>query len=282
MRNAELLTASEFWADFNREIPKARSRVVVHSPYLHPRRLSECSRLFGPLQDRGVVICLTTQRPGYLDGEQIAEEEPGRVSFQTSMELLNLWRTHLNQNRFHHKFVLIDDRILYYGSMNIFSHFNTSECMRRTEDKEEIEEAKSKFNLKHCEVCMNENIQLWGDAEEREHAAKLGILLRKQRKLLKLSLGDLERLSGVTRQTIAAMERGENSRLSAYLRVLEALQLRIALVPKDVESAVLNVTRHYWNEVPPMEAYQKKMSTRKPKRKSDSIIVFPSADPITL
>lgn len=280
MRHAELLTASEFWKNFNLDLPTARSRVVIHSPYLHPRRVSDCSKLFSPLRERGVVTCLTTQRPERVKLELLnSEGDPVSDNYSTSLELLSLWRTHLNQSKFHHKFVLIDDRILYYGSMNIFSHFNTSECMRRTEDKEEIEEAIDKFNLKHCEVCMNDIIELWGDSAQKEHVVKLGLLIKKQRTRLDLTLQDLARLSGIPRQTISGMELGENSRLSSYLTVLEALNLRIALVPSDVEPAVLNVTRHYWNEIPSLDTVKGRKPSKKSKSKTlDSIIIAPSAN----
>lgn len=276
MRAAELLNASEFWQSLNQDVPRAKSRVIVHSPFLHPRRLASVARLFSPLRDRGVVTCLTTQMTeGESDIDQINDEltwEPTKTSIDTLMS----WLVHINPLKFHHKFVLIDGRILYYGSMNVFSHYKTSECMRRTEDPDEIFEAIRKFNLDDCEECMKNEKQLWGNAPIDKPSAQFGILVQKQRLKLKLSKLDVQKLSGVAHQTIAKIEQGENCKIESIIAVFRALGLKFAIVPADAAPAVLNITRDYWNEIPNLDQSNSKRSKKPSKKdveKSDFIIV---------
>jgi DNA-binding XRE family transcriptional regulator len=225
-----------------------------------------------------VAACLATQLP-----EQTLSESPETdyaANLSTSLDLLKSWKFHVNRKRFHHKFVLIDKRIMYFGSMNVFSHFDTSECMRRTEDPEEIEEACEKFNLDHCEECMRKHHELWGNSDVDIPMKQFGLLLKKQRIRLSLSQLDLERLSGVPHQTIGAMERGRNCHIDAFLSVLKALGLSLAMVPPDTAPAILNITRNYWNEIPTLET--PKQSTRSKKRtEQTSLIIAPSASTTT-
>lgn len=283
MRKAELLNAPEFWSAFKADLPGVRSRLIIHSPFLHPRRLADGSRLFSSLKDRGVSSCLTTQSVGAME-EPLPEDlksdyEQNRT---TSLDILRSWRFHLNARRFHHKFVLIDKRVMYFGSMNVFSHFNTSECMRRTEDPDEIEEACEKFDLDYCEECMKQNNELWGNSTVNAPMTQFGVLLRKQRLRLKLSQVDLERLSGVPHQTIGAMERGKNCHMDAFLSVFKALDLKLAVVPEDTAAAVLNITRSYWNEVPTLDPLPEKRTPNRSKksgRETSSIIIAPTSNP---
>lgn len=286
MRKAELLNAAEFWSAFKADLPLVRSRLIIHSPFLHPRRLADCSRLFSSLKDRGVSSCLTTQTVSEIEEALPDELEPSyEQNRKTSLDILRSWKFHLNARKFHHKFVLIDKRVMYFGSMNVFSHFNTSECMRRTEDPDEIEEACEKFDLDYCEECMKQNNELWGNSTVNAPMAQFGALIRKQRLRLNLSQVDLERLSGVPHQTIGAMERGKNCHTDAFLSALKALKLQLAVVPEDAAAAVINITRRYWDEVSTLDATpEKRTSSRSKKsgREPSSIIIAPVSHPTVI
>ena len=78
------------------------------------------------------------------------------------------------------------------------------------------------------------------DAEELERIERRNEVMRKllaRRAELKLTQKDVERLSGVKQSVISRMERAVTSaQMDTFFDVLEALHLRLELVPVDVRT----------------------------------------------
>jgi HTH-type transcriptional regulator / antitoxin HipB len=62
----------------------------------------------------------------------------------------------------------------------------------------------------------------------------LGQMVRDRRNALRLSQTDLARRVGVTRQSVGALEKGiASAKIGLVLSILEALDLRVDIIPKE-------------------------------------------------
>ncbi|WP_058535661.1 helix-turn-helix domain-containing protein [Legionella saoudiensis] len=68
--------------------------------------------------------------------------------------------------------------------------------------------------------------------------AELSLLIKNQRKKLKLSQAEIGELVGLKQKTISAIENiPENVKLSTAFRILSALDLEVKILPKSIEKA---------------------------------------------
>jgi len=137
LRNLELLTfdfddsksgifnEGTFFAALREDLSKTEQSVVIFSPFLTQNGAGRLMDIMHHKISQGVRIRLVTRPPGDQGGvleEKLAEviEDMAKVGVVIDFRA-----------RMHEKFAIIDDRILWYGSLNIFSHKDTSESMFR-------------------------------------------------------------------------------------------------------------------------------------------------------
>ena len=129
--NSKLYDENSFYDAFARDISSAKQSVMVESPYLTERRVRQFSKLFKRKVKDGVEIVLYTRNPRHHD--KILE-----VQAWKALEILkdNGVRIFMCDDMRHRKLSIIDDEVLWEGSLNIFSQSESCEIMRRTQAKE--------------------------------------------------------------------------------------------------------------------------------------------------
>jgi superfamily I DNA and/or RNA helicase len=114
-----------FYEQFRKDLSNAKNSVVITSPYITVNRTTQFEELFRELLKKNVKIYIITKPPkeqyGHL--ESMGEE--------MITELKKIGVEVVPKNLTHEKFAIIDDRIIWHGSLNILSHRNTSELMLR-------------------------------------------------------------------------------------------------------------------------------------------------------
>jgi len=114
-----------FFAAFREDLLKAENSVVIFSPFVTQRGAGRLMDIISLKVSQGIRVRLVTRPPGDQGGvleEGLAEI----VNDMADTGVLVDFRA-----RMHEKFAIVDDKILWYGSLNIFSHRDTSESMFR-------------------------------------------------------------------------------------------------------------------------------------------------------
>lgn len=119
-----------FYGSFLDDLKNAQKSVIIESPYLTERRASEFCRLFSKLSKRGVSIRINTRDPKHHDNFL-------KIQAWKAIKILkkNGVRVFICSDMRHRKLAIVDDAVLWEGSLNILSQSNSKEIMRRTVSK---------------------------------------------------------------------------------------------------------------------------------------------------
>lgn len=125
--SSKLYDECSFYDSFARDVSKAKQSILVESPYLTERRVRQFSRLLRRKVNEGVAVVIYTRNPRHHD--KILE-----VQAWKALEILKESgaRVFMCDDMRHRKLAIIDDEILWEGSLNIFSQSESCEIMRRT------------------------------------------------------------------------------------------------------------------------------------------------------
>lgn len=116
-----------FYGAFSTDLKTATSSVLIESPYVTVRRATEISTLIQRAVHRGVKISIYTRNPYHHDGILIDEARRGiRILEDAGARV-----TTCDDMR-HRKLAIVDDQILWEGSLNMLSQNGSKEVMRRT------------------------------------------------------------------------------------------------------------------------------------------------------
>lgn len=128
---SKLYDEDSFYDSFARDVSNAKQSVLVESPYLTERRVRQFSKLLKRKVKEGVEIVLYTRNPRHHD--KILE-----VQAWKALEILkdSGVRIFMCDDMRHRKLSIIDDEVLWEGSLNIFSQNESCEIMRRSISKE--------------------------------------------------------------------------------------------------------------------------------------------------
>ena len=125
---SELFNERTFFQAFCRDLKKAKKRVIIESPYLTERRTEYLAPYLQRLAERGVKVRVNTRYPRCHEGEmRIKAEKATRILLDAGVKIYTY------DDRRHWKLALIDNRILWEGSLNILSHGRSREIMRRSQ-----------------------------------------------------------------------------------------------------------------------------------------------------
>jgi phosphatidylserine/phosphatidylglycerophosphate/cardiolipin synthase-like enzyme len=125
--NSKLFDESSFYDAFAEDLSSARQSVLVECPYLTERRVLQFSKLLKRKVNEGVSITIFTRNPKHHDS--VLE-----VQAWKALEILKdcSVRAFMCDDMRHRKLAIIDDEVLWEGSLNIFSQSESCEIMRRT------------------------------------------------------------------------------------------------------------------------------------------------------
>ena len=129
---SELLTSClfdeiSFYKTFIKDLKSARSLVIIESPFMTERRALQLAGIFKKLKKRGVTVRVNTRNPRHHD--KPLEAQSWKALFILKKAGVKV-RTY-NDLR-HRKLAVIDNTILWDGSLNILSQSRSKEVMRRT------------------------------------------------------------------------------------------------------------------------------------------------------
>ncbi len=124
-----LYNEETFYKAFTTDLNKAKSEVLIESPFMTSRRISMLLPTLLKLKKRGVRITINTRDPE--EGDSL------RLDSQKALSMLLHEGIHVTFTEgLHRKIAVIDETRLWEGSLNILSQNNSRELMRRTKSKE--------------------------------------------------------------------------------------------------------------------------------------------------
>jgi len=132
--SGDLYTEQNFWAQFFKDLKTVKERLIILSPFLSIRRSSMFADYFRAMIMRGIEIKIYT-RP--------VNQQIGEMANQADIvikQLRNIGANAIERLNMHQKIAILDNAIAWEGSLNILSHRDTGEHMRRFEGPSAIEE----------------------------------------------------------------------------------------------------------------------------------------------
>lgn len=235
MHDSLVFTNRTFWDQFVRDLQRARYRVLIHSPFVSKRRLDFLNYKFLSLIDRGVTVCVFVQKPRK---PAVQDRRGVKDEFTYVIESLQDMKIHVNlRSNIHEKLAVVDDAVLWEGSLNILSHANSKERMRRLTSYNEIQNAISQHELFGCESCLI-NYERYGCG-----SAKMLIeRLTKIRKTQNISAVEVAEHCGISGSWIARIEKNKrNTSLKTFMDMADKLQVEPILVPKVFVPSILQL-----------------------------------------
>lgn len=131
--STELLTSTlydekTFYDTFTRDLKHCQHEVIIESPFVTNRRLSQLLPVLQRLKDRKVRVIINTRDPEAHGEEYFRSDARWVISRLQHMGIQVLYTA-----GHHRKLAILDRQILYEGSLNILSQNDSCEVMRRTE-----------------------------------------------------------------------------------------------------------------------------------------------------
>jgi ribosomal protein L37AE/L43A len=129
MSKSGIFTEGTFYEAFRKDLTDAKESIVFFSPYATQSGTSRWMDILTMKISEGVRVRLVTRPPGNQGGvleDGLEENIQDIIKTGVAVDL---------RAQMHEKFAIIDQAILWHGSLNIFSHRNTSESMFRIPSK---------------------------------------------------------------------------------------------------------------------------------------------------
>jgi phosphatidylserine/phosphatidylglycerophosphate/cardiolipin synthase-like enzyme len=119
--------ADSFAAVMKSDFAGAGKEILIVSPFLRKKRIDTVLEwLREPLQAGVPITVVTRPAESYKEPERITE----------CLEYLKSFVTVVRKPNIHQKFILIDNRLVWYGSINLLSYGNSEESIMRLESRE--------------------------------------------------------------------------------------------------------------------------------------------------
>ncbi len=128
-----LYNQDTFDRQFLRDIKKAKTSLLIESPFIRIKRVEGLIPVIAKLQRHGVDVVINTRNPDEHDEEYRFQATAAVASLQ------ELGITVLFTVKHHRKIAIIDREVFYEGSLNILSYYDSCEIMRRTVSATEAE-----------------------------------------------------------------------------------------------------------------------------------------------
>lgn len=131
---SRLYDQTTFYDKFRHDISRAKERIIIESPFITSRRMSSLLPILARLRQHGIRITINTKP--FMEHEARYREQA--IWAVGAMQELGI--EVLMTGGHHRKLAIIDDSILYEGSLNILSQSESCELMRRIHDKATVNE----------------------------------------------------------------------------------------------------------------------------------------------
>lgn len=141
MSDSTLFDNNTFYKAFERDLKCARQLVVIESPFITRRRMEQLLPLLTKLRRKGVQVVVNTRNPEEHNEEYAIQAEDGIAAMQ------DIGIKVLYTVKHHRKLAIVDEEILWEGSLNILSQGDSCEIMRRTSSSQLVEQMMRFFGL---------------------------------------------------------------------------------------------------------------------------------------
>lgn len=125
---SRLYDETTFYPAFLKDLQKCQSEVIIESPFVTNRRLAELFPALKKLKGRGVRVAIVTKDPREHEKDYCREDA---IDALASLQRLGIQVIYANDH--HRKVAILDRKVLYEGSLNILSQYDSREIMRRIE-----------------------------------------------------------------------------------------------------------------------------------------------------
>lgn len=126
LASSQLYNQDTFYDALDRDLRRAKSLVVIESPFITRKRIARLLPTLQRLQRCGVKVIVNTRPFNEHEGEMINYSIDGVAALQDAgVKVL--------MTAGHHRKIAIIDNILYEGSLNALSQNDSCEFMRRIE-----------------------------------------------------------------------------------------------------------------------------------------------------
>ena len=111
---------------FMRDLVHANHSIYIESPFITTKRMGILLTILKQTRQRGIQITVNTRPPCGHDGSYIDQ------AYKAMQDMQSIGITVLYTVKHHRKIAIIDDDILWEGSLNILSQSDSCELMRRS------------------------------------------------------------------------------------------------------------------------------------------------------
>jgi hypothetical protein len=119
--------AEEFYSTFESDLTNAKEDIAIVSPFVTARRVTKLEDTLAAAVNRGVNVRILTK-----PAEKQYDNEPSKKSAMEAIQILKGIGARIEFNpRTHEKICVIDNSLVWHGSLNILSQYDSSESMMR-------------------------------------------------------------------------------------------------------------------------------------------------------
>lgn len=130
----QLFNQDTFYRAFLHDVRICKHQLIVESPFITSKRVRIFLPIFRQLRERGIQIIVNTRNPQEHEGMYQTQAAQAVALFQ-AIDIVVLYTT-----GHHRKIAIIDNRVVWMGSLNILSFSDSCEIMTRTVSPLEAEE----------------------------------------------------------------------------------------------------------------------------------------------
>ncbi len=134
LHNNGLYDQDTFYEKFMKDVAYARQRVIIESPFITTKRVYQLLPILKKLINQGVMVVVNTKP---YEEHDLAM---GEMAHEGISALQEIGVRVLMTVGHHRKIAVIDNDVLWEGSLNILSQGDSCEIMRRIQSEEITEQ----------------------------------------------------------------------------------------------------------------------------------------------
>jgi superfamily I DNA and/or RNA helicase len=141
---------TDFYDAFVEDLKKSKSRIVIFSPFVSKKRVTDLLPAFKEILEKNVPIYVVTRNPEYCGNYRTEAVESLRDLARIGVTVIPAYKElgiDDKFEKFHYKVAVIDNSVVYYGSLNILSQFDSSESMMAFRSKKTVTQLARVFHI---------------------------------------------------------------------------------------------------------------------------------------
>jgi broad-specificity NMP kinase/DNA-directed RNA polymerase subunit RPC12/RpoP len=144
---------ASFYEAFKKDLLIAEDEVIIYSPFITKSRLVYFEAVFRELSNKGIEIFIITKP---FKEQKLSQDFANELVDELKKLNINI----IHKPLCHEKLAVIDNKIVWFGSLNILSHKNTSELMIRftTTENRFSQEILKLCDINPKKIIENKNI----------------------------------------------------------------------------------------------------------------------------